>query len=222
MIINYRLTFLIQISIVNFYRQFWGMDPFAPNSDTSLKVIILGEANVGKTSILNQWLHGTFTEDTAPTIGAGLTPVQLMVDGAVQTFHVWDTAGTPQFRSVVPMYCRSAAIAVIVFDLTLDSSFEKVSEWHSFVKQYSDPMFILIGNKLDLGDQRVVDQQTAEELAARLGCRYIEMSAYTSEGVNIFGRAILECARECLAKNIYKMTATAQPTENQDKSQCNC
>lgn len=71
--------------------------------------------------------------ETAPTIGPGLSTVPLMVDGNVQTFNIWDTAGTPQFRSVVPMYCRQAAIAVIVFDLTQPGTFDAVRTWYDFV-----------------------------------------------------------------------------------------
>jgi small GTP-binding protein len=189
----------------------------------ALKVIILGEASVGKTSILNQWLHGTFTPRTSPTIAAGLSPVQLMVDGAVQSFHVWDTAGTPQFRSVVPMYCRSAAIAVIVFDLTMRASFDRVEEWHSFVRETAEPAFIIVGNKIDLVEDREIDTSEAEELAKKLGCTYIEVSACTGDGMNFFGRAILACARDYNAKRIMgKEPPTPQPEDINTPTKCKC
>jgi small GTP-binding protein len=191
--------------------------------ESAVKVIMLGEAGVGKTSILNQWLHGTFTPRTAPTIAAGLSPVQLMVDGVVQSFHVWDTAGTPQFRSVVPMYCRSAAIAVIVFDLTFRASFEKVEEWHNFVCETTKPIFIIIGNKIDILEDREIEASEAEELAKKLHCRYIEVSACTGDGMNLFGRAILDCAREYKSKRIMeKEPPTPQPEDIDTPSKCRC
>jgi small GTP-binding protein len=188
----------------------------------SLKAIIIGEANVGKTSILSQWLHGTFTDETAPTIAAGLSPVQIMVDGAVHLFHIWDTAGTPQFRSVVPMYCRQAALAIIVFDLTQQSSFDKVAEWHSFVKEHAEPMFILVGNKLDLDEARQVDADLAEELAGKIGCKYIEMSARTKEGINLFARAVIDCARTILSTTVSDPHYAAVLVPDKEESACPC
>jgi GTPase SAR1 family protein len=66
-------------------------------------------------------------------MGATVTTVPLMLDGTVMTFMIWDTAGAEQFRSVVPYYCRSAAIAILVFDLTQAQTFEEVQYWHRFV-----------------------------------------------------------------------------------------
>lgn len=168
--------------------------------DVPIKVITLGDASVGKTSILNQWIHGIFSEDTLPTITAGLSAIQLMIDGTVRAFQVWDTAGTPQYRSVLPMYCRGVDIAVMVFDLTQKSTFAHLTRWHSFVCERASPVFIIVGNKLDLPAARTVDAADASELAQRLGCRYVEVSARTDEGIRKFGRLILECGRECLSK----------------------
>jgi small GTP-binding protein len=165
--------------------------------EVSPKLIVLGEVNVGKTSILE------------PTIGAGLSTVPLMVDGTVQTFNIWDTAGTPQFRSVVPMYCRQAAIAVIVFDLTQAGTFDAVRTWYDFVRETADPIFLLIGNKLDLKDDREVDRDAAKELAANFQCGYVEMSACTREGIEEFQGAILECARQSLSKLVYRAPSAA-------------
>jgi small GTP-binding protein len=187
----------------------------------ALKAIILGEANVGKTSILSQWVSGTFTEDTAPTIATGLTPVQLMIDGAVHPFHIWDTAGTPQFRSVVPMYCRQAALAIIVFDITQRSSFETVKGWHSFVREHADPKFLLVGNKLDLDDVRQVQKEEAEEITQTLGCQYVEMSAKTKLGLETFARAVIDSVRDVVQLAVtqphYSAVLAPEPA-----SECGC
>jgi small GTP-binding protein len=189
-------------------------------SETPIKLIVLGEAGVGKTSVLNQWLHGNFSDETQPTIAAGLSPIQLMIDGVIHTFHVWDTAGTPQFRSVVPMYCRQAAIAVVVFDLTQPWTFEAVPEWHTFVLETAQPVFLLVGNKVDVTDDRKVDDLAPAELADRLGFRYVEVSAKTGEGMRAFGRAVVESAREFQSKAVLRTeTITPGPVKKEEEEQ---
>jgi small GTP-binding protein len=194
----------------------YGGDDLAP------KLIVLGEANVGKTSILDQWLKGTFNADTAPTIGAGLSTVPLMLDGTVLTFRIWDTAGTEQFRSVVPIYCRSAAIAVLVFDLTQTATFEAVTDWQKFVRETADPRFLLVGNKLDLKDERAVDHDIAVDLARRLECEYVEMSACTREGIDEFIRAVMDCARSAIGKNCVGVPPQPTSPANAEQSGCGC
>ncbi|OHT07093.1 Vacuolar protein sorting-associated protein 21 [Tritrichomonas foetus] len=166
------------------------------------KIIIVGEASVGKTSILDRWLHNSYSIDTAPTIGAGMSPVQIEIDGERHQFHVWDTAGTPQYRSVTPMYCRKASVALIVFDITNSESFEKVPEWVKFVRESASPVFVLIGNKTDMCDEREVTRESGERAAAEIDCEYVETSAKTNEGMNNFSRAVVEAARASLTLGI--------------------
>jgi small GTP-binding protein len=78
----------------------------------------------------------------------------LTVDETVLTFWIWDTAGTQQFRSVVAVYCRSAAIAVLVFDLTQARTFQAGIDWQKFVRETADQVFLLVGNKMDLKDSK--------------------------------------------------------------------
>jgi small GTP-binding protein len=191
--------------------------------DSTLKLIALGEAGVGKTSILNQWLHGTFSDETPPTIAAGLSPVQLLVDDSVQSFHIWDTAGTPQYRSVVPMYCRAASIAIIVFDVTQESTFLTVDGWYAFVKEQADPVILLVGNKIDAVDRREVDIARAQDTASRFGCAYLEVSAKTNEGISVFGKAVVNAAREFKARLVMRSPGGPQALRPKPvERQCAC
>jgi Ras-related protein Rab-5C len=190
--------------------------------DLASKLIILGEASVGKTSILDQWLNGTFSEDTAPTIGAGVVTVPLMIDGTVMTFKVWDTAGTEQFRSVIPMYCREAAIAILVFDLTQPQTLTAVNEWYKFLRESADPVILLVGNKLDLVDARAIDHENAVDFAQKLECEYVEMSACTREGIDEFIRAVMDCARASLGKTCVHTPNTVGPATAPQQSGCAC
>jgi small GTP-binding protein len=144
-----------------------------------------------------------------------------MVDGTVHAFHIWDTAGTPQFRAVVPMYCRQAALAIIVFDLTQRSSFETVPGWHSFVREHADPKFLLVGNKLDLDENRQVAAEEAEEAAQKLGCAYIEMSAKTKLGLEVFARAVIDSVREVLQTTVTQPHYSAMLAPEK-QSECAC
>jgi small GTP-binding protein len=190
--------------------------------DRSPKLIILGEAGVGKTSILNQWLNGTFTEDTAPTIGAGVSTVPLMIDGIVMTFKIWDTAGTEQFRSVIPMYCRRAAIAILVFDLTQPQTLNAIDDWYKFLRGSADPVILLVGNKLDLVDSRAIDHENAVEIAQKLECEYVEMSACTREGIDEFIRGVMDCARASQGKSCVNTPNQIDPATPSQKPDCAC
>ena len=140
-----------------------------------------------------------------------MTPIQFKVDDTNYLVHVWDTAGTPQYQSVVPIFCRDTNIAIIVYDVTNKSSFEKINCWYEFVHENSDPSFIIVGNKIDLvygsevsakdksnenvitdtenADQnnsveREVDKNAAIQLADSLNASYFETSCLTHDGIN--------------------------------------
>ncbi|KAH0787229.1 ras-related protein Rab-22A-like [Histomonas meleagridis] len=186
--------------------------------DECKKIIVVGEASVGKTSILNRWLHDCFSFETAPTIGAGMSPMEINVDGNPQLFHVWDTAGTPQFRSVVPMYCRQAAIAIIVFDITKRNTFEKIPEWVSFVRENASPVFVLVGNKIDLEDERDVQKAEEEQTAESIGCKCVEVSACTNEGMKLFIEEMENAARDSLRTFVKSQSKQIEIS----KPGCNC
>ncbi|KAK3853385.1 hypothetical protein Pcinc_040072, partial [Petrolisthes cinctipes] len=98
---------------------------------------------------------------------------------------VWDTAGQERFRSMAPMYYRGANAALIVFDLTNYSTFSDVKSWvHELRSRVGDElMLIVVGNKKDLTEDRVVNAATAEEYATSIDAPYIETSALDNTGV---------------------------------------
>lgn len=174
-----------------------------------------------------------------------MTPIQLNVDDSPYLIHVWDTAGTPQYRSVVPMFCRDTDIAIIVFDVTNKSSFDKVHEWYEFVHQNSDPAFILVGNKIDLaygvdgggstdenlndGSEhaqisRQVDLNAAKNLAEELKAPYFETSCLTKDGIEDLKNGVREAismfdsSRLCYSTG--KSSSKNIQTLKQDKSCC--
>lgn len=93
------------------------------------KLVILGQTNVGKTSITMRYCHNSFSTPTSATIGASFLQKRLVVDRTKMTLQIWDTAGQERFRSMAPMYYRNARAAILVFDLTQESTFTKLREW---------------------------------------------------------------------------------------------
>jgi small GTP-binding protein len=154
------------------------------------KVILIGRTTVGKTCIVNAALTGTFSVTTQPTVGAGFSIKQYESEGRRYVFQVWDTAGHERFRSMTPLYYRGAAFALIVFAIDDRQSFEEIDTWRqSLTDSLTTPVFlILVGNKIDLVDERVIFEAEARLKAAEIQAPYIEVSAKTGAGVDeIFG-----------------------------------
>lgn len=157
------------------------------------KVILVGDSNCGKTSIVAVFARGETGAATRPSIGCSYSKQSVSVPGCTVNFSVWDTAGTEKFRSVNTLYYRGAAAAVIVFDVTNRASFGNVRQWVDEVRKYTPPHLVvcLVGNKADLKAQRQVTAEEGAALAASLGAiAYQETSARTGTGVLDAFRAI--------------------------------
>jgi small GTP-binding protein len=155
-----------------------------------VKIIVLGSAFVGKTSIITRYCENSFSEGQSPTIGAGFfTRTEIFPDLEVSAL-VWDTAGSERFKSITPSLIRGSNGLVLVFDLSQPNTFEEINDYFkSFcnVCGNSDntfPTVILLGNKCDLGPPAVSDasiQQWCQDHGVEL---YSPVSAKTGENVN--------------------------------------
>lgn len=134
----------------------------APTKQTiSVKLVLLGEAAVGKSSLVLRFVSNEFQENKEPTIGAAFLtqkcPLPPNANGgsrSVVKFEIWDTAGQERFASLAPMYYRNAQAAVVVYDIFKPGSFVKARNWVNELKaQKSDIIIALVGNKLDLLDE---------------------------------------------------------------------
>mmetsp|Transcript_144050 Transcript_144050/g.203832 ORF Transcript_144050/g.203832 Transcript_144050/m.203832 type:complete len:207 (+) Transcript_144050:56-676(+) len=127
-----------------------------------LKVIILGDSGVGKTCLMNQYVNRKFDNRYKATIGADFLTKELDVDGTLVTLQIWDTAGQERFQSLGSAFYRGADACFLVFDLTNQESFQHLTSWHDeFIIQAGHKDFVLIGNKSDLEDKRVVSNKAA-------------------------------------------------------------
>lgn len=151
----------------------------------AVKLVLLGDSGVGKTSIVTQYVSGTAPDNVNPTIGAAFVTKDVNIDGQQLELLIWDTAGQEVYRGLAPMYYRSALIAIIVFDVTKAESFDSVSYWIKELKTNVEENIVILvcGNKIDLEEKRVIEFQSANSMANENGALYAETSASTGSGV---------------------------------------
>ncbi len=153
-----------------------------PDVDYTFKILLLGDPAVGKTSLVQRFLHGKFTKDYITTVGMEPYNRYQEINGSNVLLNLWDIAAGTLFTSIRNLFFKGAKGALIVFDLTRRDTFENVEVWLEEVGKFSpDLKFILVGNKNDLRNDRVVyrreGNQKAREIDSCIG--YIETSALT-------------------------------------------
>ena len=150
------------------------------------KILLLGDSSVGKTCFLMRYTDNTFQEIHMSTIGLDykLKNVQLD-DGKIVKIQIWDTAGQDRFRSITKNYYKGAHGIILIYDITNKKSFENVRNWINQIKEeVSEKVsIILVGNKIDDEEHRVVLTEDGEKIAKELGLMFFECSA--KSGVNI-------------------------------------
>jgi small GTP-binding protein len=147
-----------------------------------LKVILLGEASVGKTSILSRILNSTFPDDPQSTVQRSYYMKTFTVQGAQVQVSLWDTAGQERYRALVRSYSRQAAAALIVFDASEKLDCESLEPWiHSVHLESPDALICIVGNKCDL--PFAVKQRDVHGWAERAGFMCSFVSALTGDGI---------------------------------------
>lgn len=150
------------------------------------KVVICGNGSVGKTSLVLQFTEHKFTENYIMSIGANFAIhlINKPEENLAIRLQLWDLAGQKHFTFVRPSFYSGAFAVVYVFDLTRRDSFESIEEWKKEAERYTgDVPRLLLGNKVDLAEQRVISKQEGEDLAKKIGAHYYETSA--KDAINI-------------------------------------
>ena len=155
------------------------------------KVLLIGPAAVGKTSLLHRFVDGVFKQDYAATIGAQFLTKEI----EDSQLNLWDIGGQPRFLDLRTTFYRGTHGALLVFDLTRKETFEELNHWHfEMVKTLNREVpFVLIGNKLDLvKSRRAISKKASEKFAKERNSIYIETSALSGENVE---EAFIELTR---------------------------
>ncbi len=154
-----------------------------------MKVVVVGDVSVGKTSLIRQFTDSQFTEYYKATVGADFSSKMVHLNGNDVQIHVWDTAGQERYRSLALSYFKGAEAAVVVFDVTNDTSYHRVGFWLEEVlrgisKSTLDGFPVtVVGNKVDNIEKRTVGKDEASAWCLARGVAYIECSAKTGENV---------------------------------------
>ncbi|KAK0394714.1 hypothetical protein QR680_000893 [Steinernema hermaphroditum] len=200
-----------------------------------LKVIILGDSGVGKTSLMNQYVNKRFSSQYKATIGADFLTKDVMIGDRLVTMQIWDTAGQERFQSLGVAFYRGADCCVLTYDVTNSNSFKSLDAWRDeFLIQASprDPEnfpFVLLGNKIDAEANRAVSTKRAQAWCQQKhNIPYHEVSA--KEGINV-EEAFQVIARDALQRESQEaqdfpefpdqITLAPRPN-NQNNSGCNC
>ena len=152
---------------------------------TKYKVVLLGDIYVGKTSIITRFMYDSFDMVYQATVGIDFLSKTLYMEKKTVRLQIWDTAGQERFRSLIPNYIRDSSVAVVVFDVTVKQSFLNVDRWVDDVTKERSKCatVILLGNKIDKTEDRVVSKEEASKKAEELGVVYLETSAKTGQNV---------------------------------------
>ena len=155
----------------------------------TVKVVLLGEAGVGKTCIISQFISGVFDPDTISSLSAQFITKTLEFKEFNKSlkFEIWDTAGQERFRSLAKIFYKDAKVIVLVYDITSKKSFEELKNyWYEEqTKLHVDgnPIFAVVGNKYDLYETTQVDDE-AKKFANSIGAIFQYTSAKNASGIN--------------------------------------
>jgi small GTP-binding protein len=170
----------------------------------SFKLVLLGDASVGKSSLALQFIKRQFNNYQEATIGASFFTHIVPLEDCNVKFEIWDTAGQERYHSLAPMYYRGAHAAIVVYDVTNNDSYVAAQSWIKEIRQQgnSNTMIMLVGNKVDLGEARKVECKIAKKYATDNNYLFIEASAKNDYNVQeIF---------KVLAESIPKVEANAK------------
>lgn len=152
--------------------------------DYMLKLLLVGDSSVGKSSLLWRYTEGAdadeYIDDRAATVGVDFKVKMMTMEGHSVKACLWDTAGQERFRTLTSSYYRGAQGVILVYDVTQRSSFESLENWLGEVDRYAtfpDCVKMLVGNKIDLDEQREVSRDEGMRMARAHGMLFIEASA---------------------------------------------
>ncbi|CCM04530.1 uncharacterized protein FIBRA_06711 [Fibroporia radiculosa] len=153
--------------------------------DYLFKLLLIGDSGVGKSCLLLRFAEDAFTDSYLSTIGVDFKIRTIELEGKMVKLQIWDTAGQERFRTIAAAYYRGAHGIVVVYDVTDAESFDNVKGWLQEIERYASENVkkLLIGNKSDLVERKVVAYGSAKEFADELAIPFIETSAKTSSNV---------------------------------------
>ena len=193
----------------------------------NVKIVLLGDSSVGKTTIINITQGKDFATDQQSTIGACFYIKKIKIDDTIVKLHIWDTAGQERFRSISPMYFRDADVIILVYAINNVTSFQSMRTWYQSIKDtcVTMPKILVFANKIDL-EERVVSKEDGAKFAQEINSPYFEISAKTMRNniIQIFDSIASDLLEEIKKQNeINFQNSTVQIKESfQQKNKKGC
>ena len=158
---------------------------------SSIKLILVGEAQVGKTAIINQYIQNTFEEEYIATIGQEKQTKEITLkNGTKFKLEIWDTIGQDSYSAANKIFMRNAKIALLVYDITKEESFKNLNKFYTQVCDINGKdkiIFGVVGNKSDLYEERTVEEEDGQKYATDIGASFFETSAKDHDTIeNLF------------------------------------
>ena len=159
------------------------------DNEESIKVVLLGESGVGKTSIISKFTKGLFNQDIMSTNGATFSTKkkEFKEQNKILSFEIWDTAGQEKYRSLAKMFFKDAAVTLLVYDITNKDSFIEIKDyWMDLVKEHGREQVIMyiVGNKCDLSEKEAVSEEEVRKYAQSQSISLWFTSAKDSTGID--------------------------------------
>ncbi len=151
------------------------------NINNFIKIILIGESSVGKTSLISTYNGKKFEENTVTTLNFSSKKKEITIDDIKYKVEIWDTAGQERYRSVSQIFIKGSQIVIFVYDITKLDSFSQLSFWVNYIKELisSDAVFGVVGNKIDLFEEKeeIVEEEEGRKFAKDIGALFTETSA---------------------------------------------
>ncbi|KAG8457653.1 hypothetical protein KFE25_002317 [Diacronema lutheri] len=169
------------------------------NFDLQIKLMMIGDTTVGKTSLLLRFADDDFNESVLATIGIDFKIKTMEIDGRRVKLQIWDTAGQERFRTITQAYYRGAMGIFLIYDVTKAKTWENIRNWVANIEANAPQTVnkVLIGNKSDLSAERQLSAAQGQQLAEEYGMKFFECSARTRHNVDA---AFVTLARDVVAR----------------------
>ena len=164
------------------------MSAFQQSKPSVLKVILVGESGIGKSSIISRFCEENFNEYQQITLSSVFhsKKIQIPDSDSYITFNIWDTVGHEKYRSVTKMFFKDVQAIIFVYDITNEDSFNQVIDyWHKVSVEHcpEEIMLIVVGNKSDLENKRVISKEMGKNYAKKIDALFFEVSARSGQGI---------------------------------------
>ena len=164
-------------------------------SSEPIKIVLLGETSVGKTSIITRFTQNSFNPNTLSSLNAQFVTKTIEINSEKITFDLWDTAGQEKYRSLAKIFYKDAKVIIFVYDITNKKSFDEIKNyWYNETKENVEEenvIFCLVGNKNDLYEEEKISEKDAQEFADSINAIFKSTSALSNTGIpNLFDNVV--------------------------------